>query len=167
MAEKPILKPLTAEQREDLRQLIIAPGWRTMPGKDLPTSIFPDSWRSKIGSALVVSDLTSTGGTYLYVGANRLDRRDGAIDIDPFGVIVHSTGPGADGVVICHGDWEGRTQEMPLAFWDEIERSGVEHYYQTHAPEGQDRGTLDQLPRGHAGAFRKIVGKLREHEDTK
>ena len=109
MPEKPVWKPLTPEQREDLRQLVSPPGWRTMPGRDLPQSIFPDSWRRKIGSALVVSDLTSTGGTYLYVGANRLDHPAGAIDIDPFGVIVHSSDSGPDGVFIYHGRWRGRT----------------------------------------------------------
>lgn len=167
MAEKPIWKPLTAEQRKDLGHLIIPPGWRTIPAKDLPKTIFPDSWRTKIGSALVISGLTSTGGTYLYIGANRLDQPAGAIDIDPFGVVVHSSGPGADGVLICHGSWKGRTQKMPPTFWDEVDRSGVERYYGSRAPEEQTSGTLDQLPEGHAGAFRNIVTKLRENEDSK
>lgn len=111
--------------------------------------------------------MTSTGGTYLYVGGNRLDRAAGAIDIDPFGLIVHSSGPARDGVVIYHGQWKGRTQKMPAAFWDEVEGSGVGHYYQSHAAEGRNAGTLDQLPEGHAGAFQKIVRRLRDHEDHK
>ena len=167
MPEKPVWKPLTPEQRDDLRQLVSPPGWRTMPGRDLPQSIFPDSWRRNIVSALVIADLTSTGGTYLYIGANRLDHPAGAIDIDPFGVIVHSSGPGPDGVFIYHGKWKGRTYKTPPAFWDEVERSGVERYYRASAPAGQNHGTLDQLPAGHAGAFQKIVRKLRDHEEGK
>jgi len=138
-----------------------------MPGRDLPQSIFPDSWRRKIGSVLVISDLTSTGGIYLYVGANRLDHPAKAIDIDPFGVIVHSSGPGPDGVFIYHGRWKGRTYKAPPAFCDEVERSGVERYYRASAPAGQNHGPLDPLPEGHTGAFQKIVRKLRDHRKAR
>jgi hypothetical protein len=66
-----------------------APGWRVVAGRELP-SVFPDRFRAKIDSALIIAAPTSTGGTYLAFSANRIDLKARALDIEPFGVIVHS-----------------------------------------------------------------------------
>ena len=83
---------LTPDQQDELERCVPAPGWRIVPRDELP-NVFPRTLREEIDSALVIAAPTSTGGTYLAYSANRLDWRDRAVDIEPFGLIVHSTGP--------------------------------------------------------------------------
>jgi hypothetical protein len=42
------------------------------------------------------------------------------IDIEPFGLISHSTGPAAYGVFIHHGHWDGRTTKAPGNFAEHV-----------------------------------------------
>jgi hypothetical protein len=91
MPEKPSWINLKSSQRDELDRLVRPPGWCLVSRSDLP-SIFPHSLREKIDSALMIAAPTSTGGTYLAFSANRVDSKARAIDVEPFGVIVHSTG---------------------------------------------------------------------------
>ncbi len=119
---------LKSTQQDEIRALLPPMGsWRLMPGSGLP-SVFPPAYRDKIGSALAIAAPTSTGGTYLVFSAHRIDRPAGATDIDPLGLIVHSTGPSAPGVFIHHGNWVERTQLLP-PFLEEISRSKVGIFY--------------------------------------
>jgi hypothetical protein len=94
-------------------------------------------------------------------------RRGGtrAVDVEPFGVIVHSTGPGPSGVFIHHGTWEDRTQYAAAAFWEEVLQSGVGQYFLANAPANRSAGPLTELPKGHGGAFEAIVREIRARED--
>jgi hypothetical protein len=164
MASKPSWVNLTTEQQDELDRTVPSSGWRLVPQAELPT-VFPESFRRTIDSALVISAPTSTGGTYLAYSANRVDAKAGAIDIEPLGLIVHSTGVGSVGVFLHHGRWPGRTTAPPAGFWDELDRSGIGDYFRTHPPEGRSQGTLDELPRGHGGAFAAVVKELRRRID--
>jgi hypothetical protein len=107
---------LSADQQRDLDERAKSPGWRVVGGQELP-AVFPEALREKIDSAVVVATPTSTGGTYLVYSANRVDYKPQKIDIQPFGLIVHSTGPSSSGVFLDHGNWEGRTASPPAGFW--------------------------------------------------
>ena len=135
-----------------------------MVGNELP-SVFSPAYRAKIDSALAIAAPSSTGGTYLVFSAHRVDRPARAIDIDPFGLIVHSTGASAWGVYIHHGNWEGRTRLPPPSFWNEVERSGIGAYYLTQPPEALREGTLAQLPKRDLGAFNAVVRHIRARVD--
>jgi hypothetical protein len=164
MAVKPNWIRLTPEQRQEMDYLEPKPGWWLVPHADLP-SVFPEEFRQKIDTALMIAAQTSTGGSYLVFSANRVDRKAQAVDIEPFGLIVHSTGVSASGVFLHHGDWESRTEKPPPQFWDEIRNSGIGNYFLTNPPEGRHFGTLDELPKGHKGAFNAIVSEIRNHTD--
>ena len=155
---KPSWINFTTEQREELERILPRSGWRVMPGSELP-SVFPDCLRKKIPSAFVISQPTSTGGTYLVFSANRVDRPAKAIDIRPFGLIVHSTGPGPSGVFVDHGNWKGRSVRPRANFWDEVSKSGI--------PSKLLEGTLPELPVGHRGAVNAVIQQLRAREDGK
>ena len=155
---------LSAEQQRDLDERVKSPGWRLVSGRELP-AVFPEALREKIDSAVMVATPTSTGGTYLVYSANRIDHKPQKIDIQPFGLIVHSTGPSSSGVFLDHGNWEGRTESPPSGFWDEAERSGIGDYFLANPPEGLREGTLDRLPTGHRGAFDAIVREIRTRTD--
>jgi hypothetical protein len=163
---KPSWIDLTGDQRDELHHLVEPPGWRLVTPEALPSAI-PYSLREKIGVALMIGTPTSTGGTYLVFSAHRVDYRARAIDIEPFGAIVHSTGPGPSGVFVHHGSWADRTRAAPAGFWEEIKRSGVDNYFLANPPNGLTSGTLAQLPNGDRGAFDAIVRQIRSREDAK
>ncbi len=153
------------EQQEELDRCVRKPGWRIVTRDELP-SVFPNTFRERIDSALVIATPTSTGGTYLAYSANRLDWKDRAVDIEPFGLIVHSTGPSSSGVFLHHGDWPGRTEYPSPNFWEEVSKSGIGDYYHTNPPQGLRQGTLEELPRGHRGAFDALVREIRARVDA-
>jgi len=155
---------LSEDQQNDLDQRVRLPGWRLVRCSELPT-VFPESLRQKIDSAVMVAAPTSTGGTYLVYSANRVDYRPQEIDIQPFGLIVHSTGPSSSGVFLDHGTWHGRTESPPDGFWGEVARSGIGQYFMSNPPEGLREGSLDQLPKGHRGAFDAVVREIRARVD--
>jgi hypothetical protein len=163
MAEKSSWLNITPTQRSELAP-IKAPGWQLVPGRDLP-SLFSPSLRAKIDSAVLIAAQTSTGGTYLAYSANRVDGED--IDVQPFGLIYHSTGPGQYGVFIHHGNWKERTTPVPAGFTEYVSRSGIGGYFMTRPPDGLLSGALDQLPPGHPGAFQAVINQLRAREDSK
>ena len=166
MVDRPSWINLSSGQRDELDQLVLAPGWRLVTQSELP-SVFPERFRAKIGSALIIAAPTSTGGTYLAFSAKRVDLKAQALDIEPFGVIVHSTGSGPSGVFIHHGTWEDRTQYPPDAFWGGVSQSGVAQYFLTSPPAHRSTGPLTELPKGHAGAFEAIVREVRKREDRR
>jgi hypothetical protein len=164
VVDKPNWINLNSSQQDELGRFMQAPGWRLVAGSELP-SVFPERFSEKIGSALIIAAPTSTGGTYLAFSANRVDLKAKALDIEPFGVIVHSTGPGPSGVFIHHGTWKDRTQYPPDAFWTEVLQSGVGHYFLASPPANRRVGLLTDLPKGHTGSFESIVREIRVHED--
>ena len=164
MVDKPNWIKLSSGQQDELDRFVHAPGWRLVAGSELP-SVFPERFRTKIDSALIIAAPTSTGGTYLAFSANRVDLKARALDIEPFGVIVHSTGPGPSGVFIHHGTWKERTQYPPDAFWTGVSQSGVAQYFLASPPANRTAGPLMELLKGHAGAFDAIVRQIRARED--
>jgi hypothetical protein len=164
VVDKPNWINLSSSQRDELDRFVHPPGWRLVAWSELP-SVFPERFRAKMDSALIIAAPTSTGGTYLAFSANRIDLKARALDIEPFGVIVHSTGPGSSGVFIHHGTWEDRSQYPPDAFWTGVSQSGVAQYFLASPPGSRSAGPLTELPKGHAGAFEAIVGQIRARED--
>lgn len=161
---EPNWRSLSDDQQTELDRVVPSSGWRIIRGSDLP-SVFPPSLRLKIDSAVIVSAPTSTGGTYLVYIANRVDHKERQIDIQPFGLIVHSSGPSSSGVFLQHGNWKGRSESPPTEFWDSVDTSGIGDYFYSNPPEGLREGTLEQLPKGHRGAFDAIVREIRARVD--
>lgn len=161
---KPNWLSLSDDQQGELEGIAPSPGWRIIRRAELPT-VFPEPFRAKIDSAVVISAPTSTGGTYLVYSANRVDYRDRQIDIEPFGLIVHSSGPSSSGVLLHHGGWKGRSEPPPAEFWEVVAESGVGDYFYSNPPEGLSYGTLDQLPKGHRGGFDAVVREIRDRVD--
>lgn len=166
MAIKTSWVSLTSGQREELSELCRASCWRVIPQIELP-KVFPERLRAKIDSALLITAETSTGGTYQVVSALRVDSKDRQVDVEPFGLIVHSSGASPYGVFLHHGDWEGRSEPPPEDFWDDVLANGVGDYFYARPPAGRNEGTLRELPIRHRGAFEAVVGAIRAQVDAK
>ena len=136
---KPSWLDLSSVQYEELRSVVPSSRWRLISRTELP-SVFPRTFRQKIDSAVMVSTPTSTGGLYLAYSANRVDFKARQIDIEPFGLIVHSSGPSVSGVFLHHGDWEGRTTPPPPDFWDTVSANSVVDYFCLIRPRDFGKG---------------------------
>lgn len=155
---------ISTEQQDELNQYTRQPGWRVVAQGALP-GVFPERLRNKIDSALAIAAETSTGGTYLVFSALRVDSKDRAIDMQPLGLIVHSTGVSSSGVFLDHGDWPGRTESAPPEFWEQVNRDGVGDYFYARPPADKTSGTLEDLSIQHRGAFRAAVQAIRNRID--
>jgi hypothetical protein len=157
-------RDLTQEQRAELETSTSQSGWRILPGASLP-SVFPKPFRDKIAVAIAITEPTSTGGTYLAYSAERIDAKASAVDIEPFGIIVHSSGPGPSGVFVHHGNWPDRTQRLPAGLTSALLAGSTGDHFLAPPPVGQQAGTLEDLPCGHRGAFEAVIRRLRARED--
>jgi hypothetical protein len=151
---------LTSSQQQELQGFATMPGWKLLSQDSIPT-VFPQDFRHKLDSAVMIAAPTSSGGTYLVCNALRADLRTREIDQEPFAVIVHSTGLDPRGMFLHHGDWPDRTQTPPQAFWSSVDESGVGDYFLSNPPSGLNSGTLDELPRGHRAAFDSAISHYR------
>lgn len=145
---------LTAGQREEFERRLPRIGWRIVRGSEFPSAI-PENLRSKIRSALVFGQTTVMGRTYLVLNAKRVDGRDGAIDSQPLGLMVHATGGGASAVLMHLG----RLESTPAQFWEEVLRSGIVSKCL--------EGTHALLPKGYRGAVDEVIRQLRAREGSK
>jgi hypothetical protein len=151
---------LTAVQQAELDQFARIPGWRLLSQESIP-SVFPDSFKRKLDSAIMIAAPTSSGGTYLVCNALRADSRTRAVDQEPFAIIFHSTGADPSGMFLHHGNWPERTQPAPPGFWTHVQESGVGNFFLTNPPSGLTSGALAQLPAGHREAFDSAVSYYR------
>ncbi len=151
---------LTTSQQDEIAKYASCPGWQILSQDSIP-SVFPEGFRQKLDSAVVIGAPTSSGGTYVVFNAKRVDEKARMIDDEPFAVIVNSTGPDVSGMFLHHGDWETRTQPGPTEFWEQVDESGVGNYMFTNPPSGQSSGDLSDLPAGDRAAFDSAVRHLR------
>lgn len=83
-------------------------GFHILMSTDL-TPILPSGLHRMINSAVLMVEPTSSGGTYVLVNNNRVDKPAWAIDQEPFGAIIDSTGARSVGLFLHHGNWAGRS----------------------------------------------------------
>lgn len=151
---------LTPEQQRELEELAQKPGWRILPQQDIP-GVFPPPFRAKLDSAMLIASGAGDGSTYLVCNAFRVDMKARAIDQEAFAVIVATSGSNTTGAFVHHGNWPGRTQGPPPAFWDYVAASGVGNYFFTAPPAGQTTGELSDLSAGQREAFEAIIRSIR------
>ena len=117
---------ITSTQRAEFEELAkkrkLESGYVWLSSSEIPSAISA-SLRSKMTSALLIWEHTSSGCLYLVCNGTRLDEKDNALDQEPFGVVVHSSGANPSGIFIHHGDWRNRTTpitpEVKLMPWSE------------------------------------------------
>ena len=155
-------KPLVASETEEWRALLPSgvndPSYRYIEPREFPSSI-PESLKAKLDSAVVMASGSPGGTTYLVCNLNRIDRKDDAVDQQPFALAFDANGEVASGVYINHGNWPGRTQRLPAEYTAHVQASGIGKYFIPTIPEATREGLLSDLSESsHRHAFDKVIG---------
>ena len=123
---------LSSSQRAEFEglaaQVGVASGYSWLEPAQLPTAI-PAALRAKMPAALLMWDRSPSGFTFLVCNGVRYDAKAGALDQEPFGVAVSSSGAGNAGIFAHHGRWAGRTAELASSVSGLIASSSLWDYY--------------------------------------
>ncbi len=101
----------------------------------------------------------STSGTiYLVLNGVRLDAKDNALDEEPFGIAVSSTGADTSGVFIHHGDWQGRTIPLSTTHSGLLASTSLGQYFPLSRVPNSSSGPITALAKtSHEGAFNRMM----------
>jgi len=155
---------ITSTQQAEFEELAnkrkLESGYAWLSSSEIPSAI-PASLRSKMTSTLLMWERTSSGCMYLVCNGIRLDEKDNALDQEPFGVVVHSSGASPTGIFIHHGDWRNRTIPITPEVKQVLESTSLGNYFPLREVPSGPSGPLSDLSKtSHEGAFRTTVQKL-------
>lgn len=121
----------------------------------------PDDLVRKADNLLIGCSGDATGSLYYIANLARIDLKDQAIDQHPFGFIVNPMNQTPSGVLIDHGNWEGRTIKPPTEAWDEIILGNFEQYQSLQILPPKEAGSIDDLSdSSQHRAFATMIEKL-------
>jgi hypothetical protein len=165
MALKVTSFELSPEQIARLRDLVPERRWAVLSSTEL-NGVLPDRFLAKVDSVIAVASPTSSGGTCLLFNALRVDEPARLVDQEPLGLFLRSTEENSTGVLVHHGSWDDRSWKASSELWRGVAESGIGNYFLTNPPEGRHSGTLEELPRGTAGALDHVLKALRDRHRT-
>ena len=149
-----------AEFEEIANERELESGYKWLSSSEIPSAI-PVSLRSKMTSALLMWQRTSSGAVYLVCNGIRRDDKDNALDQEPFGIAVHSSGASPSGIFIHHGDWHDRTTPITLEVVQVIDSTSLGNYFPLGGVPAGSSGPLSDLEEtSHEGAFRTVLKQL-------
>jgi hypothetical protein len=152
---------LSSSHRDECEQVSRASGsgwWRVNKG-EIP-SFVPPTMRPKLDGGVWVASGSSSGVTYLMFGAERVDVPAGSLDIQPFGMVVFSSGASTGMALIHHGGWMDRSVPLPPDFTAVASSCSTGSYFFARPPDGKTSGSLDELGPGQKAAFEHILRSL-------
>lgn len=152
--------PLTEEQMAYYTGNCPKDEYRVLQGiTSLPG--LPDGLVRKADNLLIGCSGDANGGLYYFANLSRIDSKDKAIDQHPFGFIVDSTNQTPSGVLIDHGNWEGRTVNPPTEAWNEIMQGSFEQYQSLQILPPNESGSIYELSdSSQQRAFATMIQKL-------
>ena len=136
-------------------------GYKWLSSSQIPSAI-PESLReTNAYSALLMWERTSSGSVYLVFNGIRLDEKDNALDQEPFGIAVNSTGVNTNGIFIHHGDWHNRTTPITPEVQKILNSTSLGNYFPLGEVPQCSSGSLSDLRNtSHDRAFKNIMDKL-------
>ena len=112
-------------------------------------------------AALMRWERTSSGCTVIVCNGVRIDKRANALDQEPFGVAVYSSGASTGGIFAHHGSWEGRTVPITPVIQTILDSTRLAEYYPLGGVPSKFSGPLSDLSHtAHGGAFRTVIDAL-------
>jgi hypothetical protein len=155
---------LTSTQQSEFESLArglgSSAGYRWLGKSDIPTAV-PISLRSKMPASLMMWERTSSGCTVIVCNGVRLDAKANALDQEPFGVAVYSSGASTGGIFAHHGSWRGRSIPITPQIQQLLDSTRLADYYPLGGVPSKSSGPLSDLSHtGHEGAFRTVLGRI-------
>ena len=142
------------------RSLDSSAGYRWLSKNDIPSRV-PVSLRAKMPAALMMWERTSSGCTVIVCNGIRLDRPARALDQEPFGVAVYSSGASTAGVFVHHGSWRGRTTRITPEIQTILGSTVLANYFPLGGAPSKSSGPLSDLSgTPHEGAFRAVMSGI-------
>lgn len=155
---------LTSTQQAEFealsRKLGSSAGYRWLSGKGIPSRV-PGTLRSKMPAALMMWERTSSRCTVIVCNGVRVDKAARALDQEPFGVAVYSSGASTAGVFVHHGSWKGRTVRITPEVQGILNSTVLANYFPLGGAPSKSSGPLSDLSgTPHEGAFRAALQGL-------
>ena len=120
---------------------------------------------NKYANVLITGSPTQNGVIYMANG-NRVDQPPNEIDQMPLGIIFLDNTTSGSAVLIQHGDWDGRSTEIPDGFltkWDLGLLDDI--YFPIEGMPDKSSGKLEELNSlSQVSALQRIVSILRDGE---
>jgi len=156
--------PLSNEQMEFYRNLCPPNQFCILKtGKPLPG--ISSRLTSKCASTIFLASSGDADGKIYYL-ANliRTDLNDPngfAVDQMPFGFVIDTSMQALSGVLVQHGNWEGRTNYPPPAEWENVLSERLDTFKELTILPKADSGNISQLDcPTQKYAFSVIINKL-------
>jgi hypothetical protein len=155
---------LTSTQKSEFEKLAnIFPygsGYIKLPHEKLPTAI-PKSLRKKMPIAVLMFEKTTDAHTYIVCNGIRHDKKANALDQEPFGVVVYSTGSSPSGVFIHHGKWARRSVPITPELQGNLTSTGLGDYFPLTDIPSASSGPISDLKRtSQEGAFKTMMAEI-------
>ena len=163
---KTSIHSLTSTQRAEFESLArsfpSSGGYRWLASSEIPSAV-PRSLRAKMPAALAIAERTSSGCTILLCNGIRVDRKSSALDQEPFGVVVYTSGASSAGVFIHHGSWKDRSIPLTPNVRAALESTSLVSFYPLAGAPSKSSGPLSDLSRTpHEGALKAMMVNLIE-----
>ena len=155
---------LTSTQKSEFEKLAnsfpYGSGYVKLPQEKLPAAI-PESLRKKMPLAVLMFEKTMDAHTYIVCNGIRHDKKANALDQEPFGVAVYSTGSSPSGVFIHHGKWKRRSVPITPELQGSLTSTGLGDYFPlTEIPSASSGPTSDLKRTSKEGAFNTMMAEL-------
>lgn len=125
------------------------------------SGIVPDGLWEKTDSLFLMSSGSALATAYCMVNCNRYDFKADAIDQEPILFAQNCSEPRLKGIIIHHGNWNGRTESVHPDFHTYLESSGIGNYYPLADLPSTTSGSISTLTSvSQIGAFDKGVKKI-------
>lgn len=123
--------------------------------------IVPTGLWEKSDNLFLMSSGSTVATAYCMVNCSRYDSKANAIDQEPI-LFAHVGGaPRLTGIIIHHGNWEGRTQPVPSDFQTYLRNSGLGNYYPMADLPTSTSGPINHIKSvSQIGAFDKGVQRI-------
>lgn len=155
---------LTSSQQQEFevlaRDVGVSAGYKWLSPEEVPSAV-PLGLRNKFTSALLMWERTSSGCTMIVCNGVRYDKPANALDQEPFGVAVYSSGASTSGVFLHHGSWPNRTTPITGSESAVLGSTSLGNYFPLNEPPHDSSGPLSDLSfTSHEGAFQATVNHL-------
>ncbi len=132
------------------------------PESDLPG--ISKGLTEKCSMMMIAASGDSTGRVFYMANLLRPapnDKKGAAVDQMPLGFVFDTASPLLSGVLIQHGDWDGRTTYPPASAWDAIVDGDYSYYTKLSLVPSASAGSIYDLEgSSHESAFTTLIGRL-------